>query len=55
MPVSLKRLNMYNSGKFSGGIPAEWSSLTNLKKLLMFSCGLDGESVCSDIPRAGVN
>ena len=28
--------------KFTGGIPAEWSSLTNLKKLSMARCGLSG-------------
>ena len=28
--------------KFTGGIPAEWGSLTNLKKLSMRNCGLDG-------------
>ena len=46
MPVSLKVLNLSggNSGhKFTGGIPAEWSSMTNLKELNMFNCGLDGE------------
>ena len=27
---------------FKGGIPAEWGSLKNLKKLSMQYCGLDG-------------
>merc|ERR1712196_659530 len=43
MPPSLKKLNMYNAGKFTGGIPSEWRSLTNLKKLDMREC-LDGAS-----------
>ena len=45
MPVSLKVLNLDNGGKFTGGIPAEWSSMTNLKELKMVACGLDGESL----------
>ena len=28
--------------EFTGGIPAEWSTLSHLKKLSMRSCGLDG-------------
>ena len=32
-----------NSNKFEGGIPAEWGSLTNLKKLNVMKCGLDGK------------
>ena len=47
MPVSLEILNLsgeYNKPhKFTGGIPAEWSSMTNLKELRMADCGLDGE------------
>ena len=47
MPPSLKILNLgeyyNNSNKFTGGIPAGWASLANLKKLSMRSCGLDGE------------
>ena len=43
MPVSLKVLNLFDAGKFTGGIPAEWSSMTNLKELSMANCGLDGE------------
>ena len=58
MPVSLEILNLSASfsgsdsvpHKFSGGLPAEWGSMTNLKELKMYNCGLDGESVCSDIP-----
>ena len=42
MPPSLKELNMYNAGKFTGGIPSEWGSLTNLKELMMEECSLDG-------------
>ena len=42
MPVSLESLNL-NHNKFSGGIPAEWSSMMNLKELKMVACGLDGE------------
>ena len=37
--------------KFTGGIPAEWSSMTNLKELKMACCGLDGESDFPGIPR----
>ena len=52
MPVSLEVLNLSgNDGqygrppphKFTGGIPAEWGSMTNLKELDMAFCGLDGE------------
>ena len=42
MPVSLENLDL-NRAKFTGGIPAEWSSMTNLKELKMAHCGLDGE------------
>ena len=28
--------------EFTGGIPAEWRTLSHLKKLSMRSCGLDG-------------
>ena len=45
MPPSLKELNMYNAGKFTGGIPSEWGSRTNLKSLDMRNCGLDGASL----------
>ena len=56
MPVSLETLDLSggfgdDAHKFTGGIPAEWSSMANLKELRMAHCGLDGESVCSDIPR----
>ena len=48
MPPSLKELYMYGrkygAGKFTGGIPSEWGSLTNLKSLDMSNCGLDGAS-----------
>ena len=50
MPVSLEVL-MLDGGygddthKFTGGIPAEWDSLTNLKKLSMECCGLEGASL----------
>ena len=43
MPVSLEVLFLNDGGEFTGGIPAEWSSMTNLKKLYMRNCGLDGE------------
>ena len=43
MPFSLEELNMSNN-KFTGSIPPEWSSLTNLKKLTMADCDLDGAS-----------
>ena len=45
MPPSLEVLNMYSAGKFTGGIPSEWGSLTNLKNLNMHRCGLDGASL----------
>ena len=32
-----------NTNKFTGGIPSEWGALTNLKKLKMAYCGLDGK------------
>ena len=43
MPPSLEQLDL--SGpfqKFTGGIPTEWGSLTNLKKLRVARCGLTG-------------
>ena len=43
MPVSLGSLRLDDGGRFTGGIPAEWSSMTNLKELYMVECGLDGE------------
>ena len=46
MPPSLEVLNLGNgygeTNKFSGGIPTEWSSLTNLKELNVAGCGLSG-------------
>ena len=48
MPVSLEILFLsggnfaWEAHKFTGGIPAEWSSMTNLKELKMTNCGLDG-------------
>ena len=42
MPPSLEELNMYEAGKFTGGIPTEWGALTNLKELTMAHCGLSG-------------
>ena len=52
MPPSLKTLQLgpdyvyhRNDNKFAGGIPAEWSSLTNLKELNLTKCGLDGASL----------
>ena len=50
MPVSLEVLNLSGGldpgHKFTGGIPPEWGSMTNLKELKMFNCGLDGEILC---------
>ena len=52
MPMSLETLVLNlgewgnNTHKFTGGIPAEWSSMTNLKELNMQLCGLDGEFLC---------
>ena len=52
MPPSLEILNLGeyqdNNNKFTGGIPAEWGSLTNLKTLKMVKCGLDGASRADD-------
>ena len=42
MPPSLEKLDMSSAGKFTGGIPTEWGSLTNLKELKMANCGLSG-------------
>ena len=42
MPPSLENLYMRQAGKFTGGIPTEWGSLTKLKELDMARCGLDG-------------
>ena len=44
MPPLLEVLNMDEAGEFTGGIPSEWGSLTNLKSLDMRYCGLDGAS-----------
>ena len=51
MPVSLEILNLSGGDSrcggtphaFTGGIPVEWSSMTNLKELKMVACGLDGQ------------
>ena len=50
MPVSLEILNLYDGGKFTGGIPAEWSSMTKLKELDMRHCSLNGESCVFPAP-----
>ena len=58
MPLSLEELDLSGGDpdddetphKFTGGIPAECGSLTNLKKLSMQSCGLDGEWMIQIIP-----
>ena len=46
MPLSLEKLDLSGGyddpHKFTGGIPTEWGSLTNLKELKMAHCGLDG-------------
>ena len=48
MPVSLETLDVSGGydhhHKFTGGIPAEWSSMTNLKELRMAHCRLNGGS-----------
>ena len=55
MPPSLEEL-ILDGGygkerhKFMGGIPSEWGSLTNLKKLSMERCGLDGASRAAALP-----
>ena len=41
MPPSLEKLDLA-SNQFTGGIPAEWGSLTNLEVLKMAACGLSG-------------
>ena len=50
MPLSLELLILGSvfghSNKFTGGIPTEWGSLTNLKELTMAHCGLYGAFVC---------
>ena len=49
LPVSLEVLNLsggsysWEAHKPTGGIPSEWSALTNLKELTMENCGLDGK------------
>ena len=54
MPLSLEKLDLSGGydlrfiwgydhrHKFTGGIPTEWSSLTNLKMLNVAKCGLSG-------------
>ena len=51
MPFSLEQLVLdggygNDEHKFAGGIPAGWASLTNLQKLSMARCGLDGKYGC---------
>ena len=59
MPVSLVRLNLSgnddNLHKFTGGIPAEWSSLTNLTELRLQFCSLDGGSWSLQVYREEAN
>ena len=47
LPASLEELVLdggyMQPHAFTGGIPAGWASLTNLRKLSMQYCGLDGE------------
>ena len=47
LPTSLEVLTLGeysdNANKFTGGIPSEWSALTNLKSLKIVCCGLDGK------------
>ena len=52
MPVSLESLDV-SFNEFTGGIPSEWDSLTNLKELKVVVCGLDGASraIFPHIPR----
>ena len=48
MPLSLEILDLgddyRNNNNFTGGLPAEWVSLTNLRGLMIVNCGLDGAS-----------
>ena len=50
LPASLEEL-VLDGGRqrhaFTGGIPAGWASLTNLTKLSMARCGLDGQYMLS--------
>ena len=52
MPVSLEILDLQGGRrkqhKFTGGLPPEWGSMTNLKELRMVACGLDGECLVSN-------
>ena len=41
--MSLGILNL-SQNTFSGGIPAEWTLMSNLKELNLYNCGLDGGS-----------
>ena len=53
MPPSLETLSLSGGEpkfrahphKFTGGIPTEWGSLTNLKHLKLYKCGLNGTFV----------
>ena len=45
MPPSLEILHMLQAGKFTGGIPTEWGSLTELQELIMRDCGLESTYV----------
>ena len=49
LSASLKVLDL-QYGTFTGGIPAKWSLMTNLKELKMAYCGLDGETDFPGIP-----
>ena len=44
MPPSVEVLDVSHN-KFTGGIPSEWGSLTNLKSLRMVQCGIGGACV----------
>ena len=47
LPTSLEILILLGGydtpHKFTGGIPSEWGALTNLKRLGMANCSLDGK------------
>ena len=57
LPTSLEVLDLEGGDpddggtphKFTGGIPPEWGALTNLKKLVMVDCGLDGKLLSTRI------
>ena len=59
LPVSLEVLDVsgapWGPHKFTGGIPSEWGTLTNLKELKMAYCGLGGKLLSTRTERLQIS